>query len=76
MTLIVTKDLNHIVKKDTNMFSKRFNIEIYFILDEPEQRSNNLAYKANANIVIHINVVNDDGELWSALKYITVFHQR
>lgn len=39
------------------------NIIPNFMLDESEQQNNNAAYKAGANIVAHINAVNDIAEV-------------
>lgn len=40
------------------------NIISSFILDESEQWNNSAVYKAGANIVAHINAVNDIAEVW------------
>lgn len=62
MASLVTKDLSHFVTKTTKAFFERFGIDTSFVLDEPEQWVNNTAYKEGANIIAHINVVNDTAE--------------
>jgi len=53
---LVTKDLSHFITKNTKIFFERFGIDTHFLYDK---WINNNAYNEGANIVAHINVVND-----------------
>ncbi|KAL4135148.1 hypothetical protein QTP88_006791 [Uroleucon formosanum] len=57
-----TKDLSHFVTKNTKIFFERFNIDMHFLNDEPDEWINNTSYNDRANTVAHINVVNDTAE--------------
>lgn len=59
MNISSYKRYSQLVNKNINMFFKWLGIDTGFVLDEPEQWNNNNVYTAGANIVTHINIVND-----------------